>query len=270
MTRVADYQTIQLLGKGGNGQVWLATPPPRLGLAEQEVAVKVFDRPASQRELAAIADELKLIASVQTPHVIQLFDVGLAGGRLYVAMEYVANGSLEDPHRPLDPGERARAVAAAARGAHALHEVGVVHRDVRPANILLGEDAVKLTDPGLAHLLAPGQTVTGVAATATVEFMEPGVVRGERASRASDIWSLGVTLHWALSGNSVYGALPEGNTVTILKHVVGTPPRFSADIRAERLEIIRRCLAPDRAERYPTAMEVADAIENTEHLVGAQ
>ena len=269
MNRVADYQTSRQIGTGSHGQVWVAQPPQRIGVNASQVAVKVFDRPVSRPELDLVAEEMRLFVSLGHPHLLTYYDVGLAGNRLYMAMELAERGSLADATHPMDPSEKARAVAAAARGVHAMHEAGLAHREIKPANIMLTDGGVELGDPGVSHVFAPGQTVTGVASVGTVEFMEPSVVRGERVARASDIWSLGVTLHWALSGTSVYGKLPDGNMLTILKHVVGGQPKPSADIRAERLDIIHRCLEANRADRYATALELAEAIERTEQLVAA-
>jgi serine/threonine protein kinase len=271
MKRIADYQTLELLGAGSQGEVWLAVPPARLGLSSDRVAVKLMNGATTDHEFQLVLGELKVYASAPSSHLVALYDAGRWGERLFIAQEYFPIGALAEA-RQLDARAASRAIADAARGAHALHEVGIVHRHIKSANILLtdADGGAKLGDLGLAHVVSPGQTVTGTATLGSVEFMEPGVVRGERAARASDIWSLGVSWHQALTGQSPYGQLPEGNLLAVLKHVINSSPQLSQDMPPERLEIIRRCLAPDRADRYPTALALAEEIERVEGLVTAR
>lgn len=262
MTLIADYTPKRLLGTGSHGQVWLAAPPARLGLPVDTVAVKVLDAQVREADFAAVADEFERYTQVTSPHLLTYHDVGLAQGRMYLAMEYLDGGSLAEPAAALEPAQRAAAVAAAAHGAHQLHESGIAHREIKPANILLASDGTaKLGDPGVTHLLTPGQTVTGVATRATVEYLEPGIVRGEAAGRASDIWSIGVTLHWALTGANVYGDTPGTDILAVLKHVTGSRPQLHSGLAPPHRDIILRCLMADRAERFATAAEVAQAIE---------
>ena len=94
----------------------------------------------------------------------------------------------------------------AALAAHALHERGIAHRDIKPANILLAEDGGRLSDLGLSQLLTPGIVVTGLGQIG-LEFTDPQIMLGAAASRASDIWSLGACLHYAMTGAGVYGDL---------------------------------------------------------------
>ena len=87
----------------------------------------------------------------------------------------------------------------------------MVHRDIKPANILLDNGHGKLSDLGLAQMLTPGMTMTGVGPVGSIEYMEPDVIWGERAARASDVWSLGLTLHRVVTGAGVFGTIPEHN-----------------------------------------------------------
>lgn len=269
MRQIADYQVTSELGGGNGGQVFVCTPPGRLPGAPAQVAVKLVDQPIGSQELAAVAEELQRYAALGDPHLLELYDVGRWSSRLYVAAEYCPLGSLENAAGRLDQQTIARAVAAAARGVHALHEAGIAHRNVKPSNILLRPDSGKLDEPGLLHLISPGQTVTGVGAGGAIEFMEPGVVRGERAGRASDIWSLGATLHQALTGHSVYGMLPSDGLLAMLRHVLSNAATVSPQVPEPWRDVIRRCVAPDRADRYATAQDVADEIDRVEGLVSA-
>ena len=150
----------------------------------------------------------RAFASAQSPYLVTLLDAGREGSTFFYAMEYCPLGSLESPERPLERRETLIAVAQAARGAHALHEAGLVHRSIKPANVLLVENGARLADLGLVHALAPTQTVTGLGSIGAVEYVEPDLLTGHPASRASDIWSLGVTLHRALTGAGLYGEMP--------------------------------------------------------------
>ena len=153
------------------------------------------------------------------------------------------------------------AVAAAARAAHDLHEAGIAHRDIKPANILLTDDGAKLADLGLVQVLAPGQTITGLGAIGSVEYLDPAIMRGERASRATDIWALGVTLHRVLTGTGVYGDLPQRDPLLAVRRVLSSPPTLDPSLSDAEAELVRRCLDPDLTARYRTAAEVADALD---------
>jgi eukaryotic-like serine/threonine-protein kinase len=269
MQQIADYRVLQPLGAGNGGQVFICEASPRLRGAQPQVAVKLIEQPAGEPELHKVAEELQRFVAAADPYLVGLHDVGLSNGRLYIAMEHCPHGSLAGAHGRLDHHTVARAVSHAARGVHALHEAGIAHRNIKPSNILLGAQSGKLSEPGLTHLITPGQTVTGVGHAGAIEFMEPGVVRGERAARASDIWSLGAVLHEALTGMSVYGALPGGSLLAALRHVLSNAATVSPQVPEPWQAIVQRCVAADRADRYSTARELADEIDRVEGLVGA-
>lgn len=261
MKRMADYALVRSLGQGNHGEFFLAVPPDRLGLDTEHVALKVMGQNASDDAFRRVANELKLFASVSSPHLVRLFDAGHQGGLLYYAMEYFPDGSLGVPSTPIEREHIVRAVADAARAAHALHEVGVAHRDIKPTNIMVHDNGGKLSDLGLAQILSPGQTTTGIGPVGAIQYMEPEVIRGEKAVRASDVWALGVTLHTTLAGRSVYGEIPDQNLVAALRHVLDTPPTISDDLDDEEAALVRECLAAERSERPPTALAVAERLE---------
>jgi eukaryotic-like serine/threonine-protein kinase len=258
--RIADYELIRPLGSGNHGELYLARAPDRLGLDTDRVAVKVLALNATDDAFRRVANELKLFASIECPQLVALYDAGQQAGTLFYAMEYCERGSLARPTSPPSRQQVLRAVADAARAAHALHEVGVAHRDIKPANIMLSDGGGKLSDLGLAQILSPGQTITGIGPIGTIEFMEPGVILGERAGRASDIWALGVTLHRALTGVSVYGEIPTQELVAALRHVLETPPGLAAGLTEGEAELIAWCLSPERADRPPAAEVVTQRL----------
>lgn len=261
MNQIADYQFIQSLGEGNHGEFFLAPPPPRLKLPAEFVAVKVLTGHTDEDAFRRTTRELRVFASVRSPYLVTLFDAGQEGSTFFYSMEYFPLGSLAAPARPLAKSEVLRAVAHAARAAHALHEAGIVHRSIKPANIMLVDDGARLSDLGLAQLLAPGQTVTGVGPIGSVEYLDPAILRGERGSRASDIWSLGITLHRALTGAGVYGELPTRDPLLTVRKVLTGTPEISPDLDPREDDLVRRCLAPDPADRPQTADELAEEIE---------
>ena len=135
---IADYQVIRVLGEGNNGRFYLARPPARLGLPDEYVAVKVFTGTHSEQAYERGVRELRAFAQVNSQYLVRVYDAVLQDSFLY-AMEYCPLGSLAAPARPLSRGEVMRAVAHAAHALEALHEAGLTHGDVKPANILLSD-----------------------------------------------------------------------------------------------------------------------------------
>ncbi len=262
MKGIADYQFLELLGEGNHGAFYLARTPSRLGVEETFCAVKVLAQRASADAFRRMANELQLFAAVRSPHLVSLFDAGHEDGRLFYATAYHERGSLASSrNRNRSDDLLLGSVAQAARGAHALHEVGVAHRDIKPSNILLTADGAVLTDLGLAQLLSRGATLTGVGPIGTLAFMEPDVARGAEASRASDVWSLGATLLAVLTGEGPFPAIPDRDLLSALNHVLQEPPRVPDSLPGDLEALIKRSLAPDRAERHATAEEFADQLE---------
>jgi serine/threonine protein kinase len=260
VTWIADYELIDVIGRGDHGVSHRARPPQRLGLGDQLVVVKVLEHNATDADFASLATELQAFSSVQSPHLVTLYDVGEQEGRLFYAMRYYPEQSLAH-NTDLEAATVIRVVADAARGAHALHEVGVVHRDIKPENIMVEAGRGYLADLGLAQVWAPGMTTTGGGPTGAVEYMEPDVIYGERAMRTSDVWSLAITLHVGLTGTGCYGAIPQGSVLEAFRHVLHTEPVISDAVAPAVRTVIERALAPQRAERYLTALAFAEELE---------
>ncbi len=258
---IADYELLQPLGQGANGQFYLARPPDRLGVTQQ-VAVKVVSGPIDDDPFRRVVNELRIFASVHSKYLVTLYDAGQEDGTLYYAMEYYPEGSLAAPARQVDGPGILRAVADAARGAHDLHEAGVAHRNIKPGNILLVDGEARLSDLGLAKFMRPGQTVTRTGAVGDVEFLEPGIIRGERATRASDIWALGATLNRALTGRPVYPGLNQADTLASLRRVLNERPTVDPSIPPGPAAVVAACLAADPAERPATAADLAQRLDD--------
>ncbi len=261
MTRIGDYRLLEPIGVGNYGTFYRAEPPARLGLDVEQVVVKVMEGNATDKDFRRVANELRIFASLHSDHLVEVYDAGHQQGRLFYAMGLYPDGSLAAPATEIDRATQLAAIVDAARGAHELHEVGVVHRDIKPANIMLDGGRGRLSDLGLAQILTPGMTTTGIGPVGSLEFMEPDVIWGERAARATDIWSLGLTLHRVVTGDGAYGAIPENNVLEAFRHVLHQRPTLSPALPDELAPIVERALAEKRSDRYPTALALAEDLE---------
>jgi serine/threonine protein kinase len=259
---IADYRLMRFLGEGNHGEFYLAEAPARLHLGVDQLVVKVISGSSSDDNFRRATRELRLFASVNSPYIVTVFDAGQVGSDLFYSMEYFPLGSLGAAASRMDRSEVLHALADAAHAAEALHEVGIVHRDIKPDNIMLSDHRSKLADLGMAQLLTPGLTVTGMGSIGSIEFIDPGIIQGEQPSRASDIWSLGVAAHRALTGTGLYGVLPAGDPILALRRVVRSTPTLDSSLSTDEADLIRACLAPDPTDRPATAHFVAKGLES--------
>ena len=259
---IADYVIVRQLGEGNHGRYYLARPPARLELADEFVALKVFGDRVSELAYDRGVRELRAFAAVRSPYLVTVYDAVLEDTFAY-AMQYFPLGSLSTPARPLARPEVYRALENAARAAHALHEAGMAHSDIKPANVLLtdggGGLGGRLSDLGLARFLAPGTTLTSMGRASSVEYLDPDVIGGARPSRRTEVWALGATVHRALAGTGLYGELPDAQPLLAIRKVLGAQPQIDPALRPDESELVRRCLAPDD-RRLPTAEAVADRL----------
>ncbi len=271
MQEIADYVLVRELREGNHGRYYLARPPARLRVQAEFVMVKVVAGQVADKTFRRAVQELRAFASTRSPYLVRLFDAGQQDGVLFYAMEHFPLGTLSAPERTLARPEVLRAVGHAARAAHALHEAGVAHHDIQPDNVLLADDGARLSDLGLAHVLQPGVTVTGFGAAPSLEYVDPAVLRGGRPSRQSDVYSLGMTLHRALSGTGAFGDLPTENPLLAIRRVLSREPHLSPLLQPEDAEVVKRCLDPDQRRRPNTAAVLADQLEQlaAESLQGA-
>jgi serine/threonine protein kinase len=247
--RVADYVFLRELGRGEHSQVFLARTPRRLGIAPETVAVKV---------LSPIGGE-------------GFDDVGTDAGVVFYAMRHEPSGSLSAPARDLTRRERLLAMAGAARGAHDMHEAGIVHRGIGPSNVLLDKTGAVLAEPAIGHLLTRGHTVNGLgtgAQAGRLELVDPELMRGRPAGRASDIWALGVTLHLVLTGHGLFPALVSADPFTAVRIYLRSQPVPGEDLSDGERAVIVTALHPDPARRYRTAADFAEAVEEVTRRPG--
>ncbi|MFD0379575.1 serine/threonine-protein kinase [Streptomyces sp. NPDC127112] len=198
------YRLGKRLGRGGMGTVWRASDE----LLGRAVAVKEL-HVGEGKEAAGALREARTVAQIKHPHVVVVHDVVEDDGRHYIVMELVEGGSLADrlgADGPLDTGETARVGLALLGALGAAHERGVLHRDVKPANVLMeaGTGRVVLTDFGIARL-AGSTTISETGAfVGSPEYTSPERMQGAAAGPASDLWSLGALLCAALTGESPF------------------------------------------------------------------
>ncbi len=259
--RVKHYRIVRRLGEGGMGVVFEAFDE-RL---ERPVALKLLrhdtaDPSAGERMIR----EARVAARVVHPLICQVYDLGEAGGRPFIAMELVAGESLADrlARSALPPADALRTAAAMLDALAVLHGHGIVHRDLKPSNIFLGPAGVKLLDFGLARPLQPASDATGQPLTAagmfvgTPQYASPEQLSGLTVDVRSDLFSAAVVAFEMLAGRPPF----TGATLPALAHAVlhGAPPVLTgspAVAAADR--VLHRALAKSPAERYPSAAAFA-------------
>ncbi len=260
------YRIEAPLGSGGMAVTYLA----RDLVLDRPVAVKVMrvpDGPSS--DLARFEREARAAAAVSHPNVVQVFDAGQDGAFRYLVMEWVDGGDLARLIReraPLPAEEAIRITLDILQGLGAIHRAGIVHRDVKPANVLIDrEGRAKLTDFGIARR-SDDPTLTGpVELLGTAAYVAPERVRGEAATAASDLYAVGVILYELLTGRVPYpGETPEELLAQHL-HAPPIPPRrWRRDLPPALEQVVLRALAKDPATRYRSAEAMAAALRAAE------
>jgi len=290
-TRIGRYVVLEPLGQGAMGTVYLAHDPD----LDRKVAVKVLSRlVVGEMAQARLRLEAKTMARLSHPNVVVVHEVGHEGDAMFIAMEYVAGGTLAQWCRNHSPGTATRTqkvvelALQAARGLAAAHDAGLVHRDLKPANVLIGDDGrVRVADFGLAReqaeppsepLAAPEDTLSdGQTQSQTDEndlerltrtgqvvgtpaYMAPEQFRGHADAR-SDQFAWCVTTWEALLGERPFAA---PNATRLLAAVeageIRTPPDV-AGVSPQLLTVLRRGLRANPAERWPTMESVLEELE---------
>ncbi|MGW5252739.1 serine/threonine-protein kinase, partial [Streptomyces sp. NPDC004012] len=254
------YRLTERIGSGGMGTVWRAVDE----LMERDVAVKPPRLPgdpddaAHQRAAHRIYREARAAARVDHPAAVSIHDVVVEEGSPWIIMELVRGESLDEALRrgPLAPAEAARIGLALVGALDAAHRVGIVHRDVKPANVLLGPSGrVVLTDFGIAHVQGEESlTVTGEF-VGSLEFIAPERMSGRNAGPASDLWSLGVLLYAAVEGWSPFRRTTVESTLAAV--LAADPPEPE---RAGPLAPLIGRLLVKEPEQRPGARETRAAL----------
>ncbi|GAC1599306.1 MAG: hypothetical protein NVS3B21_25710 [Acidimicrobiales bacterium] len=257
---IGDYLFTGALGEGG-GSVWLADPPDRLDWNEP-VAVKLGNVPIDAAVFAKFASALGVVAAGRPSHIIPFLEIGRqVDGSWWITMARADGGSVAAPRSRLTAPQLVSLAADAAHGAHAFHEVGIVHGRINSGNILIA-DGGRLGEPDLDRLVAPGRSVTAVGTNIPTESVDPAVARGSQPGRASDIWSLAVTLHRSLTGRSVFAGAPDRQSLlATIRFVATAAPHVDPNLPEGLSALLARCLAIHPGDRPATALEMAQQLD---------
>ena len=246
------YRLGRVLGRGGMADVYHAMDE----LLEREVAVKVLRaRTATRRDRARFETEAKVVARFDHPHLVTLLDAGIDEDTPYLVMDLVEGPSLAAAcaDGPLAAAQVAAVGAALCEALTYVHTHGVVHRDLKPGNVLLGADGrVRLADFGIARLLGDtaGHTATGTM-IGTAAYLAPEQVRGQPVSPASDVYSLGLLLLEAITGQRAYTGSPTEAALARLHN----PPPIPDEVPETWVALVREMTSLEPAAR-PVARDV--------------
>jgi len=267
--RLGKYEIQAEIGRGGMGTVYLAYDP----LLDRRVAVKVLAPHLVWEEgfVERFLREARAAARLKHPNIVTIYDVGQEGNCYYIVMEYVEGQTLSQvikKRAALPPAEVVALLRPLADALDYAHRQGLVHRDMKPANIMVATrgdrreaSQVTLTDFGIARAAEETRLTTTGTVVGTPEYMSPEQARGEHVDRFTDLYSLGVVAYEMLSGQTPFsGATPHG---VLYKHVFEPPPPICSlqpGLPAGVEPVLARGLAKDPAERYPTAVAFVEAL----------
>jgi len=273
-TRLGPYEVVTLLGVGGMGEVYRARDA-RLG---RNVAIKVLpaEFASDPERLRRFEQEAKAVAALDHPNILAVHDVGTHEGAPYIVTELLEGENLRDRLKGGSlPASRAVEIAVQmALGLAAAHEKGIVHRDVKPANVFITRDCrVKLLDFGIAKLVGPRSPAEPARATTLVEatkagttlgtigYMAPEQLRGESVDHRADLFSLGCVLYEMLSGQAPFRRETAPDTVSAILYQDPPPlPGPERGIPAALDGIVSQCLEKRPEDRFSTAHDVALAL----------
>ena len=256
------YGLLRRVGSGGMGVVWEGWD----GRLERRVALKqLYRQSGASTEEAELANrramrEARLAARLQHPNAVSVFDAVEQDDQLWLVMQFIPSitlASVLEQSGPLQPNEAAKVGAEAASALAAAHAAGIVHRDVKPGNILIAEDgAAMISDFGIARALGDATLTSSGMIHGTPAYLAPEVARGSEANFASDVFSLGSTLYSALEGRPPFGA--DDNTMALLHRVASgqfPPPQRSGPLKP----VIMHMLSTE-ADARPSMSAVAETL----------
>ncbi|GAA3663061.1 hypothetical protein GCM10022224_028890 [Nonomuraea antimicrobica] len=249
---IGHYRLLQPLGRGGQGAVYLAMAPNGV-----RVAVKVLHDLVDDVARARFAREVEAARRVATFSTARVLDVNISSRRAYIVSEYVEGPSLEQlvkKYGPRDEDSLTRLALSTAGALAAIHKAGVVHRDFKPSNVLIGHDGPRVIDFGIARALDQ-VTMTSGKVVGTPPYMSPEQLTGESVGSASDVFSWAVTMMFAATGKPVFG---EDTVPAVFHRVLTFHPDLSPLPPALR-GVVGACLSK-RAEERPSASDVMLAI----------
>jgi len=261
-----DYELLEEIGRGGQGVVYRA----RQRSLNRTVALKVIGlgQWATKAHLKRFRLEAEAAASLNHPCIVPIYEVGERGGACYFSMGFVEGGQLEEvvKHEPVPTRRAAELIAKVARTVHYAHEHGILHRDIKPGNILLdAKGEPHLTDFGLARLMEKESTVTHTLdVIGTPSYMAPEQAVGNNAavSSVTDVYGLGAVFYELLTGHPPFAG---GTTFETIRLVLDSEPRqprlWNPKIDRDLATICLKCLEKDPQCRYASALALAEDLE---------
>ncbi len=260
-SRIAQYEILELLGAGAMGEVYKARDQ-RLGriVALKFLPVELARDPSARRRFL---HEAQAVAQLDHPNVATIYEVGESeGGRVYLALAFYEGETLQRKLEggPLPLAETVSIARQVAKGLSAAHQRQIVHRDVKPANIVvLPDGTVKLLDFGLAKMIGATSLTRLGASPGTPAYKSPEQTRGEKVDPRSDLWAVGVVLYEMVTGQQPFrGEYEQAMIYAILNE---TPKPLGKEFPPELIEVIDRALTKDPAARYATAEEFKEDLE---------
>lgn len=262
LTNIGRYEIKSELGRGGMATVYRAYDPS----FDREVAIKVLPREFlhNPQFLDRFQREIKTIAQLEHPAIVSVYDVGEHDGIPFFVMRFMPGGSLSDMIKKgrFSLEDTARIVERLASALSYAHRKGFIHRDLKPDNILFNEDGYPfISDFGIAKFAEAHTNLTGSGIIGTPAYMSPEQATGDALDLRSDVYGLGVIVYQMLTGQQPYNAdTPMG---VAIKHVTDPVPDIllaASDLPEAMSEVMKKVLAKDREQRYPSAVEFARAL----------
>jgi PAS domain S-box-containing protein len=267
-SRFGNFLIVRTLGRGAMGVVYEAENV----VLGRKAAVKVQAEGragAGSDADARFLREARTLARLDHPNVVRVYEAGVEGGIRYLAMELVRGGSAQDrlsarpDGRGLPAGDAAAICADACRGLAAAHAAGVIHRDVKPANILIAPDgSAKIADFGLVRVTDPGEPAEGLVMVGTIDFMSPEQCSGWEVGPRSDVYSLGATLYMLLTGRTPYDG-PGPQEIALDHRMAPAPDPRAVDpsVPDDLAAVVLRAMAKPACDRYLDAAAMLGALE---------
>ncbi len=260
----AGFRILSSVARGGMGVVFRAEQRrPRRPVALKVLAPELSASPEYRERFRR---ESELAASIEHPNVVPVYAVDEHEGRLFIAMRYIEGTDLQRlGDGPLGPGRAARIVAQIGTALDAAHAKGLVHRDVKPANILIadpdGDEHAYLSDFGIARPVAAGEGLTRTGAwVGTVDYMAPETIEGRTIDARADVYSLGCVLFHALTGQAPFPGKSEVSKMWAhLNEPPPTPSAFAGGLPPDLDTVVQRAMAKEPNERYPSAGDLGQA-----------
>ena len=281
-SRLGAYEVLSALGAGGMGEVYRA----RDTRLSRDVAIKVLpaERLADEHRRRRFQQEARALSSLNHPHIVTIYEVESAGAVDFIVMEFVRGSTLDQliPSRGFRVSELLRIAVPVAEALAAAHARGIIHRDVKPANLMVGDDGVvKVLDFGLAKLLEPDEEPGAATATdlrhgdvsalgriaGTPAYMAPEQASGGKVDARSDVFSFGAVLYQMATGARAFDGNSSAETLAAVLAGQPKPPTQITAVPRELERVILRCLRKEPDRRYQTMLDVRNDLQELEEEI---